>query len=169
MNEDVKSLFVYRDGNLYRLKAAGGMKAGSLVGWESTHNGKCYKRMTLNSVSYYVHQVIFLYHYGFIPKYIDHKDGNSLNNKIENLREATQSQNVHNSQKRSSNTSGFKGVIWLKNRCKWRAQITVNGKNKNLGQFQDINDAAIAYEQATVKFFGEFAKSTNRMQDRAHQ
>jgi hypothetical protein len=169
MKNDLKSMYEYRDGNLYRLKASGGMKAGSLVGWESSHNGRRYKRMKLNGVDHYLHQVVFLYHHGFIPRYIDHKDGDGLNNRIENLREATQSQNVHNSQKRTSNTSGFKGVIWLKNRCKWRAQITVSGKNKNLGQFTDINDAAFAYEQATVKFFGEFAKSTNRNQDRSHQ
>lgn len=169
MNIDPKKLFEYRDGNLYRLEKAGGAQQGSLVGWESCHNGKKYKRLNIKGKSYYLHQVIFFYHYGFIPKYIDHKDGNSLNNKIENLREATQSQNVHNSQKRKTNTSGFKGVIWLKNRCKWRAQITVDGKNKNLGQFENINDAALAYEQGAKKFFGDFAKTTNRTQDRAHQ
>ena len=166
---NIQNIYTYKDGNLYRIKASGGQKEGSVAGWITTCNGKKYKKININRKTFYLHQIIFLYHHGYIPKYIDHKDGDSLNNYIENLREATQSQNVHNSPKRSTNTSGFKGVVWIKVRSKWRAQICVNGKSKNLGEFANINDAAFAYEQGTVKFFGEFAKSTNRLVNRSHE
>lgn len=168
MTIDLKTIFKYLDGNLYYLKKPNNhCKLELPAGWESTHNGKRYKRICINKKSYYLHQIIFCFHYGFIPKYIDHKDGNSLNNKIDNLREATQSQNVHNSPKRKNNKSGVKGVCWVKNR--WLAQIGVNNKNIVLGRFEKLEEAAKAYEHAAVLYFGEFAKATNRLQDRAHQ
>jgi len=157
MIENVKDLYSYQDGNLFRLQASGGQKIGAVAGWETMCNGKKYKKINIKNKTYYLHQVIFFYHYGYIPKYIDHADGNSLNNKIENLREATQSQNVHNATKRTTNKSGYKGVCFVKN--KWRSAIMVNGKNISLGVYDSIEEAAIAYKNGANKFYGQFAKS----------
>jgi hypothetical protein len=156
MNEDVKKIYRYEDGNLYRLHCSGGQKVNSVAGWETVCNGKKYKKINIKNKTYYLHQIIFLYHYGFIPKYIDHADGDSLNNKIENLREATQSQNVHNSKLRRTNKSGYKGVAFYKN--KWKAAIMVMGKNISLGSYEKIEDAVLAYKQGCEKFYGHFAK-----------
>ena len=88
----------------------------------------------------------------------DHIDGNPLNNRKENLRESTNTQNCRNCKISKNNTSGYKGVIFLRDVEKWGAQIMVNRKNKNLGRYKDKKDAARAYNKAAVKYFGEFAK-----------
>jgi len=90
-------------------------------------------------------------------EYVDHKDGNGLNNTRDNLRLATKEQNGANSRKQSNNTSGFKGVCWNKQAGKWKAQITVDGKNIYLGYFASKDEAHAAYCTAAEKHFGEFA------------
>jgi hypothetical protein len=89
---------------------------------------------------------------------VDHRDGNKLDNRKNNLRIGNRSQNSANKKLYCTNTSGFKGVTYCKQNCKWRAQITVNYKNKNLGYFTDILDAARAYNTAAKSAFGEFAR-----------
>jgi hypothetical protein len=86
---------------------------------------------------------------------VDHQDGNGLNNQRYNLRECNHSQNLHNSSKRVNNTSGFKGVTLQKG--KWIATIRSNGKHTYLGQFGSPEDAAKAYDEAALKYYGEFA------------
>lgn len=88
----------------------------------------------------------------------DHKNGNTLDNRRENLRLATNAQNGQNSKLYANNASGYKGVFWYKERGKWRAQIKVNGKQKFLGDFFDKEKAAEAYRIAAEKFHGEFAR-----------
>jgi len=89
---------------------------------------------------------------------IDHIDGNGLNNQKYNLRVCTRSQNLMNQGKQKSNTSGFKGVSWHKGHKKWGARIYYNGKNNQLGYFNDKIDAYEAYCNACVKYHGEFRK-----------
>lgn len=88
---------------------------------------------------------------------VDHKDGNGLNNVPPNIRLATGGGNEQNRGILPTNTSGFKGV----HRClftgRWRAQIHAGGKRIELGRFDDILDAALAYNEATLKHHGEFA------------
>lgn len=88
---------------------------------------------------------------------IDHRDRNGLNNQRSNLRLSTPSQNHANSIMNSRNTSGFRGVHWDKNRLKWEAQIRCGEKRIHLGRFETKAEAAIAYNNAAVAHFGEFA------------
>jgi hypothetical protein len=88
--------------------------------------------------------------------FIDHKDGVRDNNRFNNLRKATNSQNQANATW-STNTSGLKGVSWEKDRGKWRASITINGKAKNLGRYDSIVEAGRAYRVAAIEAWGEFA------------
>jgi hypothetical protein len=89
---------------------------------------------------------------------IDHANGNTLDNRRANLRVATVRQNNINAATPCTNTSGYRGVSWEKEKGKWRAQIRLNGKVKRLGRFADIKDAARAYNAAAVAHFGEFAR-----------
>jgi len=89
---------------------------------------------------------------------IDHIDGNGLNNQKNNLRVCSNKENLRNRKIGKNNKSGFKGVCWRKCLKKWRACIKVNMKSKYLGHFDNILDAASAYNKAATMYFGEFAK-----------
>ena len=99
---------------------------------------------------------VALYIYGeWPPDQIDHIDGEPSNNRLDNLRLATNSENQQN-RKKSNNTSGAKGVCKIRNRFK--AHIGVRGKVKNLGTYGTFNEAADAYKTAAAQYFGEFAR-----------
>ena len=87
----------------------------------------------------------------------DHINGNTLDNRKQNLRIATRSQNAINSPKRTNNSSGFKGVHWHKAGRKWSAQITLNKKIMHLGSFVSKIAAAKVYNDAATRYFGKFA------------
>jgi hypothetical protein len=89
---------------------------------------------------------------------IDHKDGNGLNNQKNNLRLATNQQQQANRKKGSNFSSVYKGVSWRKDTSKWVAGIKINQKRIILGQFSNEIRAAKAYNEAALKYFGEFAK-----------
>jgi hypothetical protein len=112
------------------------------------------------------HTDIWMHHFilGVTDKHtkVDHEDHNGLNNQRRNLRIATNQQNLFNQRVSSSNTSGYKGVCWKKDRCRWVAMIRLNGKLIHLGYFVVIEEAAKAYDAASLKYFGKFA-FTNAM------
>ena len=83
---------------------------------------------------------------------IDHKDGDSLNNKKNNLRIANQAENCKNLSKYSSNTSGQTGVSFHKRINKWQSRIKVNKKDIHLGYFDNIDEAIIARKEAEKKY-----------------
>lgn len=89
--------------------------------------------------------------------WVDHRNGNRLDNRRENLRLATPSENCRNSAmcRRTTRSSQFKGVFWIARLSKWSAQIRV-GK-RHLGVFLSEIDAALAYDVAARAHFGEFA------------
>jgi hypothetical protein len=89
---------------------------------------------------------------------IDHKNGDSLDNRRSNLRLATRAQNSYNCQKRKNTTSKYIGVFFNKRRKYWEAQIRHKGKHIWLGGFHSEIEAAKAYDAAAKKCFGEFAR-----------
>lgn len=90
-------------------------------------------------------------------KWADHKNGNGLDNRRDNLRECTYSQNVMNRGIQSNNTSGYIGVAWHKKIDAWVAYIQVNRKRINLGRFTTKEEAAYVRDQAAIKYHGEFS------------
>jgi hypothetical protein len=88
-------------------------------------------------------------------EHIDHINHNGLDNRKENLRKCTRSQNFANRKKYANNKSGYKGVS--KHGDKWQADIQINGKGKYLGIFKTKEEAAIAYNTAAKSLFGKFA------------
>ena len=152
---EVKTLFNYKDGELYwKIYRQSNAKICDLAG-SIHHSG--YKQISINGKSYLAHRLIFLYHHGYLPKYIDHIDRNKLNNDINNLREVTQSQNNMNKSS-VKGSSQYKGVCWRKRRNKWETNIKINQKLKYLESFNLEEDAAKAYNKAAIELFGEYAK-----------
>lgn len=92
---------------------------------------------------------------------VDHIDNDTMNNTRSNLRVCTHAQNCANTNICKGNTSGYKGVGWHKATGKWRAYITVNKKQTQLGLFNNPKDAHAAYVKAAIKHFGEFANDGN--------
>lgn len=90
-------------------------------------------------------------------KQIDHINGNGLDNRRSNLREATNSQNQCNRGRPKTNKSGYKGVSWSKDKNKWQATIYKNGKQFNLGRSKNIKNVVLAYRLAARELHGEFA------------
>lgn len=88
----------------------------------------------------------------------DHKNGNGLDNRRENLRAATNQQNSQNVSAHRDGTSRFRGVSWDAARGKWTAGIGIDGKRVGLGRFETEEDAARIYDAAAARQFGEFAK-----------
>lgn len=88
---------------------------------------------------------------------VDHINHDQLDNRKSNLRLVTKSQNMMNAKKRTMCKSPYKGVCWFNNYQKWMSSITINGKKKFLGYFEYDKDAAVAYNKAAKKYFGEFS------------
>ncbi|MGL5870987.1 MAG: HNH endonuclease [Xenococcaceae cyanobacterium] len=85
---------------------------------------------------------------------IDHINHNPLDNRIANLRLADSQLQGVNRRLRKDNTSGYKGVRWRKDRCRWQASIKINGKIKYLGVFENVLDASLAYVKAHTDLYG---------------
>lgn len=116
-----------------------------------------YKAIHIRGRKYFAHRLAWFYVYGVWPDRIDHIDGNPSNNRIDNLRICTQSQNNANACLRSDNSSGHKGVTWHNNR--WQARIKCDGRSIYLGRFEDKSAAQSAYQSAAYALFGEFART----------
>ena len=153
---ELHDIFDYVDGNLVFKRDRWKSKVGKIAG---TKDGKGYLRVRLNWNMYSIHRLVWMYHNGDFPKsLLDHIDGNRLNNKIENLREATHYENNVNSRKQIDNTSGYKNVTWRKDKQKWQVKCNSFGKTYYGGYYDDIEKAA---EQANLlrnAVHGQFAK-----------
>lgn len=121
-------------------------------------NANGYRQIWFDGKQHMEHRVAWFLFYGKWPdRQVDHINGDRSDNRISNLRLATNSENLCNRRKPRNNTSGYKGVSWIKRYGAWQATIRVKGKNKNLGLFATREGAADAYRQAALRYHGEFA------------
>ena len=88
---------------------------------------------------------------------VDHENGNGLDNRRSNLRFATHAENMHNKPLSIRNTSGYKGVGWSQREGKWRSRLILGSRELHLGYFNDVVEAARAWDEAAMIHHGEFA------------
>lgn len=111
-----------------------------------SNNGSGYLLVRVDRGRYLAHRLAWLHVYGIWPKdQIDHRNGIRHDNRIANLREATDAENRQNKAMQSNNTSGFQGVSWFKASSKWQAKITVHKKQRHLGFYFTAEKARDAY------------------------
>ncbi len=147
-----KEIFSYSRGKLYwAVKHRNRTKIGDLVG---SPNGSGYLKFQYLQENFLVHRVIWEMHNGPIPEgmQVDHIWHDKLDNRIENLRLVTVLDNHRNRAKSPKNTSGVTGVCWNKRDSNWLASITIKGKRKHLGTFDDLNEAAKARKDAEILY-----------------
>ena len=143
--KELKEMFYY-DGRhlLWQNQKANCIKIGVIAG---TIDYKGYRRIQLNKKVYKAHRLIWVYYYGSIDStlQIDHINEIKDDNRIENLRLATNQTNQWNRKK-------VKGYTWAKDRKKWRARIGLNSKHIRLGSFKTELEARHAYLKAKEKY-----------------
>ena len=149
-------LFEYKNGELFRKittnnRAKQGARAGSAF-------RQGYEFIGINNKVYLKHRLIFMMFHGYLPKKIDHIDGNPSNNKIENLRKVTQVQNLQNSKLSKNNTSGCKNVYWNKAAKKWQVYCRIGEKLRYFGVYDDLELADLVAQEARNKYHGNFSR-----------
>lgn len=138
----LRELFEYNNGALYRIKITGpttriGQRLGSL-------DNTGYIRAKVDGRRYQLHNLIFIYHYGYNPPIVDHIDTNKLNNYIENLRELSHGDNSANTRK-IWNKTGYRGVYATKSGKRYRVMIHKDKVRYSLGSFDSLGEATMAY------------------------
>jgi len=135
----------------------GSIRAGDIAG--SIHQ-KGYIQIGVKGKTYLAHRIALIMS-GIdlsAEQQVDHINGDRTDNRLKNLRLATNAQNCQNAFRRKDNNSGFKGVSFDEKRGKWRARIGYEKSQKFLGYFSNAEDAHAAYREASIKLHGEFSK-----------
>lgn len=117
-----------------------------------------YRQIKIEGVRYLSHRLAFFYMTGEWPTDdVDHIDLNRTNNRWENIRPATRSQNKFNTLVRADSKTGVKGVSF--HHGKYRAMIMVEGERINLGIYDGVGEAAMSYALAAQELHGEYANT----------
>ena len=156
--KQVTECFEYKDGTLYWRGVTRQNKQYLVDKPAGSLHKTGYRHVTWMGKVHKAHRLIFLLHHGYLPKEIDHINGDRADNRIENLRAVTRSQNQYNKGKCRNNTSGHRGVSWHKPTGKWSVRISLNNRNKSMGYYDDLELAAFIAEEARLKYYGEYAK-----------
>lgn len=148
--EMLKQEVEYRDGHLFRIRSQRSSCAGDKCG-SKVPGG--YLRAMIRGKKYQVHHLVWLYFTGRFPKdQIDHINGIRSDNRIENLRECSCSENHQNRVSKAGSKSQYLGVSWVNARNKWVANIKVGRFKKQIGYFDCEEAAYRAYLQEKSKF-----------------
>lgn len=137
-------------GQLTRKVARGKYAAGTVMG---NIGGRGYRYVVIEGVTHLAHRVAWAIHYGVWPEHdIDHRNRVRSENWIDNLKPADQAINTANSVK--TNKSGFRGVMFAPRYSRFRARITINGRQKHLGYYATGVEAAKVYDAAVIEHYG---------------
>ena len=134
--ENVNDLLRYNNGTLYWRECRPGRVKASVL----SENGYSYVSYKGSKIP--AHRIVWLIHHGSWPdQVIDHINQRKNDNRIENLRDVSFSENSRNASRSAANKSGVTGVNWDSSRKRWRAQISIDGRKTNLGSFLVKDDA----------------------------
>lgn len=138
----------------HKITTSNKTKKGSIAGYI---NDGGYLEISLFGNKYLVHRLIWKYVFNKFPdNFIDHINRIKVDNRLDNLREATILQNSFNTTVRKDSTTGYKGVS-LDKRCgKYRAYININGKQKSLGYYTTAYEAHLVRDKYALELHGEF-------------
>lgn len=129
---------------------------GDECGHVNSHGYRC---LRIEGRRYLSHRVAWCITHGMWPDaLIDHINGNPLDNRLENLRCADDSENVWNSKRSKANLSGVKGVGWNRKAGQWLARVTKRRRLVFWGYFSDLNEAKAAVEAARKQAHGEHSR-----------
>ena len=152
--EYAHSLFDYKDGSLYwKVNKTTRNWIGKRCGSPESHG---YETVMVDGRNWRIHRLVFLMQHGYMPKMIDHINGDRKDNRIENLREANTQTNTYNQALHSNNVSGIKGVSWNNDRQKWAVRVNHNKKTYQR-YVQDLELAELVAIEMRSKLHGEFA------------
>jgi hypothetical protein len=157
--QDVADCFEYRDGYLYWKGVSHPNKQHMMEKPAGSIHKTGYRHITWRGKVHKAHRLIFMLHYGYLPPEVDHINGNRADNRIENLRPATRSENQCNRNALASNTSGYPGVSWHKASKAWVVRVMKNGKSNLIGYFKDLELAGLVATEARSLYHGAYAKS----------
>lgn len=148
------SLFEYKEGKLFWKtdRARGKVKKGDEAGCLTSRG---YHRLMLDYKEYPTHRIVFMMHHGYMPKVVDHIDGNPLNNWIGNLREASAQTNQYNRKLSKNNTSGCKNVSFNKTNNLWQVHIRC-AKKVHAWYVESLELAELVAHEARIKLHGGF-------------
>jgi len=152
----LKELFDYDHSGAFVRRSTGKLVVPNIS------KGQRYVRISVNGKPRTLHRVIFCWHHGYFPEVIDHINNDRFDNRIENLRGATQANNCLNRKHHKNSSSPYKNVYlqsapknasWERN---WVVRVTVNGKSKYFGLYDDIELANLVAIEARAKYHGAF-------------
>jgi poly-D-alanine transfer protein DltD len=150
-----KEAFDYKDGELIWIKPS--KQKPQLLNQNAGYLKQTgYKELCIDGIKIMVHRVIYIWHFGEFEGFLDHKNGDIKDNRIENLRIATKAQNNANVGCRN-NKSGVRNVYWRKDLKKWQVSLRKNKKSHHLGYFVTIEEAQKVAEDASMLIHGEFS------------
>lgn len=152
-SSELKELFDYHDGNLYHKHTRTGVYAGQRAG---NFNIK-YPVVKINGSAFKLHRVVFMMHHGYCPECLDHINGNPHDNRIENLRPATISENYANKSLYKTSKSGVKGVYWHTQTNQWLGYVQFQKRRVYVGAFATLELAKECIELVREMMHGEFA------------
>lgn len=156
-------LFECCDGKLIRkINASPNARKGDVAGTlDISGGGIGYYRVKIDKKSYLLHRLIYLMTHRELPEVVDHIDGDTHNNRIENLRASDKKKNRWNCNSNEFSQSGVKGVY--RDNKKWKALINVNGKRYYLGMYDTIESAKIVVDMKYVELQGEYSKQNSTL------
>lgn len=131
-------------------------RAGRVIGTKAKNRNTFYWRAKIRGRYHSLHRVAWAINYGVWPSgQIDHRNGDGLDNRLENLRDATHTQNQRNQRIHKKNTTGVRGVSPYRRTGQFQALILFNGKRLHLGCFDTVEAAASARAAAEAKYWTE--------------
>jgi hypothetical protein len=155
--ELLHKLFDYKEGKLYWKNDNKAKKIKGCVAGYIKKEG--YVGIRYMGKLYLAHRLIYLYHHGNLPEFIDHINLIKSDNRIENLRSCNRNENQRNHALKITNTSGYKNITWNKKNNKWQVTLDLNGKKLYFGCYFNIDVAKFISDTMRHKYYGQFGRN----------